>query len=519
MYLPLNRISVRMSTIKKQTVTNLLYSYLGVATGFITQIFLIPAFLTTEQNGLLGVLLAYSYLLIQLSSLGFNTAGNKFFPMFRSPENGHKGFLFIGLIVSLVGFILASTLFLAYQNGYFDPFFRFIQPNFNRTHSPLFSQFYYLIFPLSLGSILFNLFDNYAKNLYNTTWGTFLSQFVQRFLQMLVVGLMAFHLFNFEQFLWLWTIGFIFHIIPMVLKCIQLEGFSLRPNFEVFTPTFTKNFIQFSSLTIFTGFSTMIVQYIDKIMLEQMVGLKETGIYTTSLYFISVMGMSLGATNKASIPVISDALHKNDHSSLFSIYQKSCLTQLIFGLLIYLLIIINFDAVFSITQNKDYLLGKYIVIIFGFGKLFDLATGLNGTILLLCKYYKYETYSMVGLIFLTIILNLLLIPSYGMLGAAIVASIATIYFNLFRFLVVWKKLDLQPFNFNFIKVVGVGLIGGLFTYLIPSDVSSLPKILLSIFLKSSFLTIFYIFAIYRMKLSAEMNELIETNLKKIGINL
>lgn len=508
-----------MSTIKKQTVTNLLYSYLGVATGFITQIFLIPAFLTTEQNGLLGVLLAYSYLLIQFGSLGFNTAGNKYFPMFRSPENGHKGFLFLGLVTSIFGFIFASSLFLAYQNGYFDSIFKLIQPNFSRTHSSLFSQFYYLIFPLSLGSILFNLFDNYAKNLYQTTWGTFLSQFIQRLMQMLVVGLMAFHFFSFEQFLWLWTIGFVLYLIPMIWKCLQIEGFSLRPNFEVFTPTFTKNFIQFSSLTIFTGFSTMIVQYIDKIMLEQMVGLKETGIYTTSLYFISVMGMSLGATNKASIPVVSDALHKNDNSSLFSIYQKSCLTQLIFGLLIYLLIILNFDAVFSITQNKDYLMGKYIVIIFGFGKLFDLATGLNGTILLLCKYYKFETYSMVGLIIITIILNLLLIPHYGMIGAAIVASISTIYFNIFRFVVVWKKLDLQPFNLNFIKVLGIGLIGGFFAYLIPSDVSTIPKILLSIFLKSSFLTIFYIFAIHRMKLSTEINELIEKNLKKIGINL
>lgn len=505
-----------MSTIKKQTVTNIIYSYLGVAIGFITQIFLIPAFLTTEQNGLLGVLLAYTYLLIQIGSLGFNAAGSKFFPQFRDAKKGHHGYLFLGLITSILGFILASMLFLAYYNGLLDFIIRIFQADFQRNHSELFSTYYYLIFPLTLGSILFNLFDNYAKNLYNSTWGTFLSQFIQRFLQMLTVGIMGFHYFSFEQFLWIWAIGFILYLLPMIWKCIQLDGFSLQANFELFKPDFTKKFIHYSGLTILTGFSSMIIQYIDKIMLEEIIGLKETGIYTTSLYFISVMGMSLVATNKASGPIIADAIHNNDQKTLHTVYQKSCLTQLIFGIFIYLLIVTNFDAVFSITHNKDYLLGKSVVIIFGLGKLFDLATGLNGSILSLSKYYRYDTYSMIGLIFITIALNLVLIPTYGMMGAAIVAALATVYFNLFRFIVVWKKLHLQPFNSDFIKVILLGIASWLLVQLIPQRLDTFVEVLTSIVLKAGVLSIFYIFIIYRLKISKEINDLIDKNVKKIG---
>lgn len=506
-----------MSTIKKQTVTNIFYSYLGVATGFITQIFLIPAFLTTEQNGLLGVLLAYTYLLIQIGSLGFNAAGSKFFPQFRDAKSGHHGYLFLGLTTSIIGFLFASTLFLSYHWGYLDGLFRLFQDNFHASHSDLFTEYYYFIFPLTFGSILFNLFDNYAKNLYNSTWGTFLSQFLQRFIQLLTVGLMAFHFFSFEQFLWIWAIGFVLYLVPMIWKCFQLEGFSIRPNFSLFTPEFSRKFIHYSGLTILTGFSSMIIQYIDKIMLEEMIGLKETGIYTTSLYFISVMGMSLVATNKASGPIIADAIHQNDQQTLHTIYQKSCLTQLIFGILIYLLIISNFDAVFSITHNKDYLLGKSVVIIFGIGKLFDLATGLNGSILSLSKYYKYDTYSMIGLIFLTITLNLILIPAYGIIGASVVAALATVYFNLFRFVVVWKKLNLQPFNFDFVKVIFLGLISWLLVYLIPENLTTINGILISIVLKSSLLGFFYTFIIYRLGISAEINDLIDKNLKKMKL--
>ena len=75
-----------MNVIKKQAFLGTIFSYGGVLVGFITQFFLIPNYLTEDQNGLLSVLLSSMYVLVQLSSLGFNAAGSRFFPSFRDAE-------------------------------------------------------------------------------------------------------------------------------------------------------------------------------------------------------------------------------------------------------------------------------------------------------------------------------------------------------------------------------------------------------------------------------------------------
>lgn len=83
-----------MNVIKKQAFLGTIFSYGGVLVGFVTQFFLIGNYLEPAQNGLLAVLLSYMYVLVQLSSLGFNAAGSRFFPHFRNAKNGHNGYLF-----------------------------------------------------------------------------------------------------------------------------------------------------------------------------------------------------------------------------------------------------------------------------------------------------------------------------------------------------------------------------------------------------------------------------------------
>ncbi|MBC7450282.1 MAG: lipopolysaccharide biosynthesis protein, partial [Cytophagales bacterium] len=99
-----------MSTIKKQSLRSTLFSYAGVVIGFLSQGILIPNVLTKDENGLLGILLSFVYIFAQVASLGFNSAGSRFFPAF-SDTKGYRGFLFTGISVSLLGFFVGSFIF------------------------------------------------------------------------------------------------------------------------------------------------------------------------------------------------------------------------------------------------------------------------------------------------------------------------------------------------------------------------------------------------------------------------
>lgn len=330
----------------------------------------------------------------------------------------------------------------------------------NEENSTLFADNFYFLLPLTFATLLFNLLDNYAKNLYDTVTGTFLAQFLQRLLQLVAILFIIFQIVDFQQFMYLWVLAVSFYVVPMLWKASKLEGFSLKPNFSVMTPKFSKEFGFYSFLTILTGFSSMVILYIDKIMLAGITTFTDTGIYNTASFFGSVMGMSLLAVNKAAQPLIADSFAKKDLANISTIYRKSCTTSLIVGCWIFLGIFLNLDNLFLFLK-PEYSAGKMVVIIICLGKLFDLATGLNGTILTLSKYYIYDTYIMVSLIIITVSLNYFLIPIYGMNGAAFALAIATIYYNLVRYLLVWWKLGMQPFSFDLIKIIVFSIIIGL----------------------------------------------------------
>ncbi|NCB60165.1 MAG: hypothetical protein EOM46_22405 [Gammaproteobacteria bacterium] len=101
-----------MGIIIKQSIRGSVWSYLGVLVGFVTTSYLFPNYLSTDAVGLLGLLMAWSMLFAQISSLGFHGVTSRLFPYFRNRENGHNGFLFIAFMVMIAGFILFDVVHL-----------------------------------------------------------------------------------------------------------------------------------------------------------------------------------------------------------------------------------------------------------------------------------------------------------------------------------------------------------------------------------------------------------------------
>jgi O-antigen/teichoic acid export membrane protein len=493
-----------MSTIKKQSLYGTLFSYAGVVIGFFSQGILIPNILTKDQNGLLGIILSFVFIFAQVASLGFNSAGSRFFPYFNNTK-GYRGFLFTGVLLSLLGFLLGSFIYY---------FLKPILIESSSNKSNLFEEYYWLVLPVTLGTILFNLFDNYAKNLYSTVEGTFLNQFFQRFIIFIGLLLLWVFQFNFNTFIWIWASAFIIPTLLMVYSAYRLGNFSLKPDFSVFNNELRRSFINYSAITVLTGFSSMIIMYIDKIMLNHYLGLEETGIYNTASFFGSIMGMSMIAMNKAAVPVIVNAFKEEDYNTIHTVYKKSCMIQLIIGGLVYGGILINLDSFFELVP-QGYEAGKYVIVLICFGKLFDLATGLNGTILTLSKYYKYDTLMIIGLILITVILNMIFIPKFGLIGAAFAAMISIFYFNSMRTFLVWLKLKMQPFNLKSLLVCLVAFICIVIFYFLPHYNMSILITISDVIIRSILFTSLYVLIIYKFNLSSELNDIINSIILKV----
>ena len=78
------------------------------------------------------------------------------------------------------------------------------------------------------------------------------------------------------------------------------------------------------------------------------------------------------------------------------------------------------------------------------GQLFNLACGLAGNLLAMTGYERWIFVSIVLSTATNVVLNLWLIPQYGILGAAYATTISTVLKNLIWILVVYNKLGINP---------------------------------------------------------------------------
>ena len=155
--------------------------------------------------------------------------------------------------------------------------------------------------------------------------------------------------------------------------------------------------------------------------------------------------------------------------------------------------------------------GVAVVFLIGVSKYFDLILGNNNSIIFNSKYYKAVLFLGLFLVFLTVSLNMVFIPLYGLNGAAIATLISITLYSLAKLLFVVLKMDLFPFTKNTIKALGVTFLSFVVFYY--WDFSFHP--FLNIILKSILVTIFYLGWSFYLKISSDINFVMNSIFKRI----
>ena len=432
-----------MGIIIKQSIKGSLWSYMGVALGFVTVSYFYPKFLSTDVIGLLGLLVAYSTLFGQFALLGIPGITARLFPYFRDPKSGHHGFPFITYLFILVGF---GLFLIAYF--FFSPYL--IESN--QEKSKLFADYIYLLIPLTFFVMVFSLYDIYNKVLYDAVTGFFLQEFLQRILILLSVILYALHILSLNQFI-------IFYVIAMSAKGLFMFLFlaikgeiHFRREFSFITRSLQKEMFNVALFSILGGVGSMLVFNIDKIVINQLLDLSNTGVYTIAFYIGTLVVIPSRPLLKISGTLIADAWRENDLAKIKDIYYKSCINQFIIGGFLFLGIWANVDNLLSIL-GPNYQQSKWVIFFIGLGYLFDMLTGANALVIGYSKYFR-STLIFTGILVVFVIgLLYLLIPILGITGAAISIAGALFLNNIMRFLFLYWKYQLQPFNQKFLIVL------------------------------------------------------------------
>ena len=436
-----------MGVIKKQSISGTIYSYIGVLLGFVTTGLLYPIIFSTDEVGLLRILVAYSVLFAQFAGLGINTITVKLFPYFRDYERKHHGYLGLALLISAVGLIIAVSVFVLLKSSILDS---------GKEGADLFAKYFYYIVPLIIFTLLFNVFDTYYRVLYNAVKGIIYKEVIQRALVLIVILLYFTETIDFHTTVILYTIALISPTILLFLSLIYTKQLFLNLDLNFVDRKLSKEMINVGIFGILASFSGVLVMTIDTIMVERILGLSAAGIYSITFFFGTLILVPLRTMGKISSVVIADAWKENNINVISQIYKKSSISLSIIGLLLLIGIWGNIDNVFHIISD-DYLPGKYVILIIGIANLIDIGLGVSPHIIVNSKHYRFLSYSLIVFAVILIISNLLLIPKYGIVGAAIASLISKFIFNLIKYLFLYHKFGLQPFTSKTLLLYIIGV--------------------------------------------------------------
>jgi O-antigen/teichoic acid export membrane protein len=318
---------------------------------------------------------------------------------------------------------------------------------------------------------------------------------------------------SFDQFIIGSVIGNLIWLLILLLYLWSHGEISLQANFTTLDQTKFPELFKYSLLS-FAGMAGLIlIGKIDSMMVSALLGFSMNAIYTTAFYMATVIEIPKRALSQIAMPLISRAFERNDLYEVESLYRKTSINQFIIGSLLLIGVWINLDNLFALMPNGAYYnAGKWVVIIVGIGKLADMLFGPSSEIIVLSKYYKFNIILILVLAALIILSNNLLIPRYGIEGAALGAAFALVAFNATKYIFIYWKFGIQPFKLATGKVLLIAII----TLLINSLLFKSENTILDILIRSSLITLIFSGLVLFTKVSPEANDLFKKGIHALA---
>lgn len=497
-----------MGIIIKQSIRSAIITYVGIAIGTINVLWLYPKYFTPEQIGILRLLQDIPFLLSLFVRLGASNIVDRYFSYYRDDEKKHNGFLFIILLYPLFGYLIFLSGFFLFQD-YWQSLYA--------DKSILFTGYMIFIVPLTFFMMYSDIFEAYLRAYYQTFFSNLLKEVVLRIFVTIIIIAFALKLLDFNSTILFYSLSYGALLIIMVLFIRNQKILFLKPDFNFFKNSKTPEIISYLLYIIPGAAGGIIAQKIDTLMIGAISGrnanegLENVAVYSLAYFIGSVIEVPRKSISQISIPLLANAFKENDTDTINLLYKKNSLIQFLSGVFIFGLIWLNVDDLFLFIPNADvYKSGKYVILLIGISKLFDMSTSINNEMIQFSKYFRFNLIAIILLGVVTIIMNLIFIPLYSILGAALALVLTLLVFNIIKTFFIYSKMKMMPFSKEMIPMLILACGTLIIPFVLPFNCSSWQQAIFVIPIKCIAFGILFIFIVRFFKISVEMNTLINT---------
>lgn len=485
-----------MGIVINQSIKNTIITYIGFAIGAVNALYMYPEFLGKTFYGLTAFLLSTANIIMPLMAFGVHNTLVKFYSRYETDTQKSQFVSFVLLFPLLT--IIPLTLLVLF-------FYKQIAQLLS-IENPIIYDYVWLVPVIGLCMGYFEIFYAWVKVNMKSVLGNFIKEVFLRVLISIFLFAVYFNYISVEQFVYI-TVGiYLATTLMMLYFAIRVKRLSLTFTF----PNNRSQIVVYSIFIVLSGSVSVLLLDIDKFMLGQYISIENIAFYSVAIFIATVISVPSRAMHQITYPITAKLMTENKYEELNVLYKKTSITLQVVGGYVLLGILINIKSVYSLLPI-EYSDGIAVVFLIGFSKYLDLILGNNNAIIFNSKYYKMVLILGLLLAFFAVTLNMLLIPKYGINGAAIATLTAITLYSLAKLLFVVLQMKLYPFTLETLKSFGILLVSfGLFYFW---DFELLP--IFNIIFKSMLLTVFFGFLNYYLKISPEINQVIDQIFKFI----
>lgn len=507
-----------MGVIARQSIKGALANYLGVAIGFVTTFFVLTRMLTTEEVGLTRVIVDAATLFACVAQLGTGSSLVRFFPHFKGRADGAFG---LAMLASLTGFALFMLAFLAFKGPITAAYVE---------QSPMVADYLYMLPLMTFFVLYLTVFETGASVLMRITVPKMVREVGIRLMTLAAYLLYGYRVVDLDGFVWLFCGSYgaamlvgLFYLV----KVARENGTGLRRLFAidwsfVRTQGMWKQMLGYT-LTMTLAMLAGNVPLMSSIFIGAKAGLGLTGVYTIAFYIANVVEVPYRSLGAISRPVVAAAVKDGDWAEVNRLGRQVSLHQLMVSSMIFLVIWINLDALFTLIPNgDDYRGGAVVVLLLGAAKMLNSSLSIGTDVLNYSRYYALSTVLAVVLTLSAIGLNSGLVESWGIGGAAAATLLSyAIYYLLLLAYIGWR-LRVSLFSAGQLKTLAVIAVGFGMNYvwtlwLTPLFGSGVAALLADALLKTAVIGGGTAAALVAWKVSPTVNAMADGMMKKLKI--
>jgi O-antigen/teichoic acid export membrane protein len=205
-----------------------------------------------------------------------------------------------------------------------------------------------------------------------------------------------------------------------------------------------------------SGLAQMAVQRVDIVLLGALRGLGEAAIYTAATRFLALGQLAGQALSTAIQHRLAEHLHRGDRAAAGRLYQAATGWLVLLAWPVYLLFAVFAESMLALF-GEGYAAGRGVTVYLALTMLVATGCGMVDTVLNMAGKTAWTFYNALAGTVVNVVANLLLIPPYGMYGAAVAWSLAILVNNIVPLAQLHRGMGLHPYGRGTMTAAGLAL--------------------------------------------------------------